>query len=283
MFTRRTAAAALLMLIAAAGTLSAFSSALPQRGGRGRGGRGGGMAAINREWFYDGRYVFCRMAFREAPYGDGGSWYVDYPRADMNLPFRMGQLTTVPISRDSRGEPNHVIVTPSDPHLFECPIVMMTEVGSLYLSTEEAANLRTYLDKGGFIWADDFWGTYAWQVFENELRKVFPEAAAYPIKDVPLTHPLFHTVYNVTHIAQIPSINSWYGRGFSTSERGADSATPHVRAITDDTGRIMVLITHNTDFGDAFEREGDSREYFERFAGEGYSFGINAIVYASVH
>ena len=41
------------------------------------------------------------------------------------------------------------------------------------------------------------------------------------------------------------------------------SATPHVRAVSDREGRILVIMTHNTDFGDAFEREGDSREYFE--------------------
>lgn len=281
MFSRRHLAAALLLFIVAAGTLSAFSSAVPQRGGRGRGGRGGGgRVAINTEWVYDGSFIFCRMAFRESAYGQGGSWYVDYPRADMNLPFRMGQLTKLAVSRDSRGEPNHVIVTPADPHLFECPFVMMTEVGSLYLSTEEAANLRTYLDKGGFIWADDFWGSYEWEVFEHEVRKVYPAAV---IKDLPFSHPIFHTIYNVNHVAQIPSMNSWFYSGFQTSERGADSATPHARAIMDDDGRIMMLITHNTDFGDAFEREGDSREYFERFAGEGYAFGINVVAYALTH
>lgn len=278
--TRRRIGALVVLGTVVVALLSAVSSAAPQ-GRRNRGGRGG-YVPINSEWMYDGRFIFCRMAFRGASYGDGGSWYVDYPRADLNLPFRMGQLTTVPISRDSRGEPNHVIVTPADPHLFECPFVMMTEVGSLYLSAEEAAQLRVYLEKGGFIWADDFWGEYAWQVWENEIRKVFP-AGAFPIKDLPLSHPIFHTVYNVPRIPQIPSINSWFGSGFQTSERGQDSATPHVRAVTDDRGRIMVLITHNTDFGDAFEREGDNRAYFDRFAGEGYAFGINAVVYALTH
>jgi hypothetical protein len=98
-----------------------------------------------------------------------------------------------------------------------------------------------------------------------------------------LTDPLFHTVYNVKYIPQIPSINFWFGSGLQTSERGADSATPHVRAIRNSAGRILVVITHNTDFGDAFEREGDDRRYFDRFAAEGYAFGINVIVYAMTH
>ena len=69
----------------------------------------------------------------------------------------------------------------------------------------------------------------------------------------------------------------------STSERGYDSQVPHVRAIMNERGDIMVLITHNTDFGDAFEREGDSRDYFDHFAGPGYAFGVNAIMYALTH
>ena len=89
------------------------------------------------------------------------------------------------------------------------------------------------------------------------------------------------TVYDVTE--QIPSIGAWGGPGGNTSERGRDSAVPHVRGILDDDGRIMVLMTHNTDFGDAFEREGDDHHYFLEFAPEGYAFGVNAIVYSMTH
>jgi hypothetical protein len=87
----------------------------------------------------------------------------------------------------------------------------------------------------------------------------------------------------VKYVPQIPSINFWFDSGFNTSERGADSQTPHIRAINNQDGHVMVLMTHNTDFGDAFEREGEDRRYFDRFATEGYSFGINAILYALTH
>jgi len=90
-------------------------------------------------------------------------------------------------------------------------------------------------------------------------------------------------LYEVTHVPQIPSIDFWLGTGGATSERGVDSAEPHVRAILDDRGRIMVLMTYNTDFGDAFEREGDDHQYFLAFAPDGYAFGINALVYAMSH
>jgi hypothetical protein len=271
--------AAVCVLATLAVATSASALAPQRRGGR---GFGFGRPAYSTPWMYDGSFIFCRVAFSQSPYGDGAGWYVDYPRADLNLPFRTGQLTTVPISRDGRGEPNHVVITLNDPHLFECPFVMMTEVGGLWLNDDEAANLRLYLEKGGFVWADDFWGEYAWQAFESQLRKALP-ASEFPIYDVPLDHAIFHTVYNVKYVPQIPSINFWFGSGFQTSERGRDSAQPHIRAINNVHGNIMMVMTHNTDFGDAFEREGDDRRYFERFAAEGYSFGVNVIVYAMTH
>jgi len=135
--------------------------------------------------------------------------------------------------------------------------------------------------KGGFLWADDFWGSYAWDFWESQIRKVFP-SGQYPIYDVPLSHPLFREMMVVPTIPQIPSIGFW-GGGSNTSERGADSAVPHVRAINDAQGRIMVLMTHNTDFGDAYEREGDNHEYFERFSVPGYAFGINVLLYVMTH
>jgi hypothetical protein len=255
----------------------ASGSAAPQR-------RGGRFAFQNFDtrWYYDGSFVFCRVSFRQNPRGDGNGWYVDYPRADLNLPFRTGQLTKIPISRDHEGEPNHVLINFTDPHLFQCPFIMITEPGGLYIDDDEAARLREYLEKGGFLWADDFWGDYAWQVFEGEIRKALP-AGAFQIVDLPITHPIFHMLYKVDHIPQIPSIDFWFRSGYQTSERGNDSRVPHVRGIFDADGRMVVLATHNTDFGDAFEREGDSREYFDRFAGEGYAFGVNALIYAITH
>ena len=140
--------------------------------------------------------------------------------------------------------------------LFRCPFIMMFEVGNLYLDETEAGLLREYLQKGGFLWVDDFWGTYAWKVWESQIRKALP-AGDYPFVDLELDHPLFHQ-FEVTKKAQIPSINHWMAYR-DTSERVADSRRRHMRAITDERDRIMVLITHNTDFGDSWEREGGPR------------------------
>ena len=125
--------------------------------------------------------------FPQSSDGDGGNWSVDYPRADINLSIRLSELTRTRISRDSSGEPNHVLLRLTDDLLFQCPFIMMTEVGNTYFSPQEAERLREYLLKGGFLWADDFWGTWAWEVWAREIGKVLPPSE-YPIVDVP-AHP----------------------------------------------------------------------------------------------
>lgn len=227
---------------------------------------------------HDGAFHFCRAAFRGGR-GDGGGWGVDYPQADVNLSIRFSELTRAPVSFDANREPNHLIVRLGDPALFQCPFVMMTEVGSIYLDDEEVANLRQYLLKGGFLWADDFWGSYAWDTWERQMRQVLP-AGQYPIVELPLDHPIFRTHFVVTRVLQIPSINYWMGSGGDTSERGPDSRTPTLKAILDAHGRPMVVMTHNTDLGDSWEREGDDPNYFYHFAVDGYAVGINVVLYS---
>ena len=249
---------------------------------RGFGGFRGPAPKMATAEDFDGNFLFCRILFRNAADGDGDGWGVDYPRADINLTFRLSELTTTTVSRDPEDEFKHVVVRLTSPLLYHCPFVLMTEPGGASFDENEAAQLRDYLLKGGFLWVDDFWGEYAFSHWAGEIAKALPPER-YPIVDVPLEHTLFHTLYDIRRIPQIPSINFW-SRSGQTSERGRDSAEPHVRAIINqDDGRIMALMTHNTDFGDAFEREGDDHRYFLQFAPEGYAFGVNAIVYSMTH
>jgi hypothetical protein len=230
---------------------------------------------------FDGSFQFCRVEFRMAPDGDGGDWSVDWPRADENLSIRLSELTKTPVGTDNGGMPKHLLINLSSPELFHCQFIMMTEVGSIYLDDAEVKNLRDYLLKGGFLWADDFWGERAWAVFQREIRKVFPPQT-YPTVDLPIDHPIFHSLMRVEKLPQIPSIGFYLGTG-GTSERYGESATPHARAILDDHQRVMVFITHNTDFGDAFEREGESHDYFLKFSVPGYAIGVNVLLYALTH
>jgi hypothetical protein len=243
-------------------------------------GRRGPSVRMATEKDADGGFHFCRVWFRSNFNGDGGNWSVDFPRADINLSIRLSELTKTPVPMDGEGEPKHVVVRLTDDALFSCPFIMMTEVGSAFLDDNEAARLRQYLLKGGFLWADDFWGSYAWDFWINQWRKVLPPAE-YPVVDLPPDHPLFHMQFNA-QVTQITNIAFWLETG-GTSERGADSAVPHARGVSDKDGRLMVLMTHNTDYGDAFEREGDDPSYFYKFGGPGYSFGINVLLYAMTH
>jgi hypothetical protein len=276
-YRRLTVALVIALCIAAATT------ALAQRR---RGGRGFGFGAPLRmanAQSFDGGFNFCRIMFNQSPDGDGAGWYVDYPRADVNLSIRLSEFTRTRISRDTAtGEPNHVLMRLTDDLLFQCPFIMMTEVGAASFSPEEADRLREYLLKGGFLWADDFWGEYAWEIWAREIGKALPPSE-YPIVDVPVTHPLFHSQFVVTKFPQIPSIGHWMNSGGGTSERGPDSAVPHARAIFDRKGHMMVFITHNSDFGDAFEEEATDPRYFYSFSVEGYAIGVNVLLYALTH
>ena len=189
----------------------------------------------------------------------------------------MSELTKTRIATEASGEPDHIVIALTDPALFECPFVMMTEVGAAYISPEEAVKLGD-CQKGGFLWADDFWGSYAWDHWVQELNKVLP-----PSKynfELPKDHPLFRQQFQISKVSQIASINFWMGSSSGASERYADSAVPHAMGVADRSGRLMVLMTHNTDYGDAFEREGDDPNYFYNFSVDGYAFGINVLLYA---
>jgi len=230
---------------------------------------------------YDGGFRFCRIRFRTSPEGDGAGWYVDYPRADENLSIRLSQLTRIPVTTYGEGDPVHIVLRLTDAELFQCPFVMMTEPGGAEFDDQEAAQLGTYLRKGGFLWADDFWGSRAWDWWSRQIAKALP-ANEYPIVDVPIDHPMFHTMFDIKEIPQIPNIGLWESAHI-TSERGADSAEAHARAIFDRKGRLMVFMTFDTDFGDAFERESESPDYFQRFSVPAYEIGSDVIIYALTH
>jgi hypothetical protein len=230
---------------------------------------------------YDGGFRFCRIRFNTSADGDGAGWFVDYPRADENLSLRLSQLTRIPVTTVGEGEPVRLVLQLTEAELFQCPFVMMTEPGGADLSAEEAAQLGAYLRKGGFLWADDFWGSRAWQWWSMQMAKALPPGE-FPIVDVPLDHPMFHTMFDIKEIPQIPNIGQWES-SHTTSERGSDSAEAHGRAIFDKKGRLMVFMTFNTDFGDSFERETESPDYFQRFSVPAYEIASDVILYALTH
>jgi hypothetical protein len=236
---------------------------------------------IPQSGFNDGAFTHCKIMFRSVRReANGMGWGTDYPYAGINLMVRLSELTKTPISTDGEGDPNYWVVRLTDDALFRCPFAMGTDVGTARFSSEEAAKLREYLLKGGFLWVDDFWGTLAWRQWSSQMRVVLPE---FSIVDVPADHPVRHALFSIPQIPQVTSINFWRRSGGITSERGPDSPSANFRMIADDRGRIMVLMTHNTDIGDSWEREGEDREFFLQFSPDGYALGINVALYTMTH
>jgi hypothetical protein len=254
------------------------------RGGRGRfGSESGAPPRFATEADFDGKFHVCRLMYQQVRQQNlGMGWGTDYPLAEINLSIRLSELTKTTVGFESPHNPNHLVVRPTDEALFTCPFVIASDPGSAGFSPEDADNLRQYLFKGGFLWVDDFWGTYAWESFASEIAKVLPPGE-FPIKDLTSDHPIFRTLFPISAIPQVPSINFWRGSGGETSEMGDDSAKAHMAAITDAQGRIMVLMTHNTDIADSWEREADDPQFFFHFSPNGYAVGLNALVYALTH
>jgi len=227
-----------------------------------------------------GGFMFCRLWYntsRRMPSGLG--WSTDYPAADNNFMARLEELTPTYIEHWENGDPGIAAVRATDPDIFRCPFLFMTDPGSVTFSGAEIEGLRDYLLKGGFLWADDLWGNEAWRYFEREMTRIFPE---YSIQEITPDHKLFSILYAVEEVPQIPSYQSWVRNG-STSEFGAETAIPHIRGIFDDDGRLLVLVSFNTDIADGWEREGDVPYFFYTFSPGAYGLGINILLWAMSH
>ena len=262
--------------------LGLATAAAAQFGFRGFGPRGAPPRFPTADTFGRG-FNFCRAIYRSVRGEAGGQgWSTDYPDAELNFSIRLSELTKTRVPKNAEGEPDHLTVRLTDDELYQCPYLHMEDVGTIAFSEIEATALRAYLLKGGFVWVDDFWGSYAWDNWIAELAHVLPPSQ-YPIQDVALDHPIFKSQLQVKEFPQIPSIQSWRRNPYETSERGADSAEPHARAIFDQHGNVMVFMTHNTDISDAWEREGEDPRYFYQFSPYGYAVGINVVLYAMTH
>jgi hypothetical protein len=227
-----------------------------------------------------GPFTYCRLAYNSvARDGSGNGWTTDFPDADRNLMIRLPQLTKMRVSRWSHGEEGFAVLQLGEPEIYECPMLMATDVGELGFREEDAEILRDYLLKGGFFWADDFWGSRAWSLFSAEIQNVLPE---FPLVELDPEHPLFTQLYIIPEVPQIPSANSWNGSR-STSEMGRDSEHASMWAMTDETGRILVLITHNTDISDGWERENYSSDYFYTFSPSAYAVVVNVLLWTMTH
>lgn len=236
----------------------------------------------NSRGFEKDVFTFARIRYSGGGgYGwrRGSGWQTDTPDSDLNLSYRLQQMTSIKVDPDGR------YIDLTDPELAEFPWIYIVEPGGLSFSELEAQALRKYLLNGGFLWCDDFWGDSEWFNLEREMRKVFPERS---FTELSADHPLYHCVFEIKSKGQVPNVRvgeaSQYTGVTWEENHDGDTQTVHHRAIVDDKGRLLVLATHNTDNGDGWEREGENHYFFKNFSEKiAYPLGINVIFYTMTH
>ena len=200
----------------------------------------------------------------------GTSWTQDYPRADRHLAQAVRRLTRI----HTRSVEQPVNLDDGD-DVYDWPWLCAGEMGDWKLTDAQAAKLREYLLRGGFLMLDDFWGTVEWERFNETMRRVFPDR---PIVEMPSYDPIFHTVYDLDERYQVPG--EW-GLRRGTTYRN-DGSVAHWRGIYDDHGRVMVAISFNSDLGDSWEWA-DDPGYPEKYSALGIRIAVNDIVYSMTH
>ena len=236
---------------------------------------------------FDGTFNFCRVAFGSNRREKQG-WSTDYPGADINFSVRLAELTKVRVKMTHDGEeqvPDAVVVRLTDDALFQCPFTFMEDAGTADFSDTEVKRLHDYLLKGGFLLVSDYHGTRAREQFADQIGRVLPPGQ-FPIVNItpPNDHPLWSMLLPVTKIIQLASIQTWRRTRGSTIERwNEDGAPPAAYGIADSKGRLMVVMIHNSDVPDAWEREAEDPQYFYDFSPESYAIGIDVLLYSMTH
>jgi hypothetical protein len=227
---------------------------------------------------YRGFGRFVSKNFRCPEFGGGNffpaqgvGWSMDSPGADCKYMGGIQRLTNL------RVYPNPNMIRITDPELFRFPYAYVVEPGGMDLTDQEVTILREYLTRGGFIHADDFWGLREKANFEYEMRRVFPE---YRMEVLPPSHEVFHTFFDIQETIQIPG--EYAGCSGGPTYESRDDTEPRIYGISNDKGRLMVVVTYNSDLGDAWEYM-DEKCYPEKYSGQAYRLGMNFIVYAMTH
>jgi len=227
-------------------------------------------------------FTFARVRYDKEPGSwrrRGGGWTTDLPDADLNLSFRLQQMTSMLLDPDGR------LIRLTDPELVQYPFLFVSAPGALHLTDPEAESLRKHLLNGAFLLMDDFWGDSEWDNCEAMLKQVFPDRSFF---ELPLDHPVYHGVFEIREKKQVANVT----QGARSRENGVtwedghdgDVRTVHHRGIADDKGRLMVLALHNSDTADGWEREGEDDYYFHTFSEKiAYPLGVNIVFYTLTH
>jgi hypothetical protein len=166
-------------------------------------------------------------------------------------------------------------LTLDDPLIFKYPVAYIIEVGWWTLTDREAAGLRTYLQKGGFVIVDDFkmpgWRGIpggGWEPFEENMKRVLPEAR---FLEIDSSHPIYHTFFEIETLANFP--------------QAYNSGQPVFRGVFEDNDpskRLLMIVNYNTDISQYWEWSGRGIRPFDE-TNEAYKLGVNYLVYGLTH
>ena len=218
-------------------------------------GGGRGFRRGNRDW-------------REG----GTSWTQDYPRADRHFATALRRLTRL----DVRSVEQPVNLDDGD-DVYNWPWLAAGEMGDWLLTPAQAAKLRDYLLRGGFLYLDDFWGPEEWDRFEVSMKAVFPDR---PIIEIDNADPIFHSVFNLDDRYQI--LGQWALGGRGMYNRRVAGTVAQWKGIRDDKQRLIVAMSFNSDVGDSWEFA-DDPNYPDRFSELGIRIGVNYVIYPLTH
>lgn len=227
---------------------------------------------VDREYKGD-LFTFVRVGYIP---NAGRGWDADYPEADIFFSMRLQQLTSMNV------DPDPIVLGLTDPELADHPFLFLSAPQSVRFTEEEVVALRKYLLNGGFMMCDEFWGIYQWDDFYIQLKRLFPE---FEPRELPITHEIFHNVYNFKEFPQATAIHFWQqGYDYHPVPGTELDHSPHFFGLFDKDDRMMMLICHNNDLCDGWEREGENEEFFKRFSiPASYPMGINIVTYAMTH
>jgi hypothetical protein len=231
--------------------------ALPVLASAQRGLFGRGRVRLIENVPYDGRFTFARIR-----YTNRNNWAADYPTMELNLMPMLQELTSI---RPHTQTTN--VFTLDDPNLFKYPVAYLEEPGYWVPNEDEIAGLRLYLQKGGFLIADDFHFPDEWDTFERAILAVLPHARIEPLT---LSHPIYDSFFRINSL-EVP----YPGR---LGEQGLMGEFYGIYTDNDPKKPLQVVINFNIDIGDYVEWSW--RDLYNRTStNEAYKFLVNYLIY----
>jgi len=193
----------------------------------------------------DGEHQIARLHYK-----GGGDWYNDQDIIPNISKFLNKTINT-------NFSEIQAIVTADDPKLFDFPFIFMTGHGTINFSEKDAESLRTYLERGGFLYVDDDYGLN--KSFQSQFKKIFPEK---DFVELPNNHEIFHCYFNFPN--GLPKIHKH------------DNKRPQAFGIFDDNGRLMMLYTYESNITDGWSNVHNDPDNLRELA---FQFGANLFYY----